>query len=116
MIAAAAWAGVGTTQFDRAAAPMTNVEAIKIARVDFQFIGFLFRSDAAAKPRSRITNAPKNPTRKKCEAVLFDILLGTDKAYLLHPEPLRIGEGPGHRIIFGQPVLPQMHFRLWHLI
>src|SRR2546423_8086801 len=47
---AAAWAGAGTTKFDRAAAVMPMADAAKIARVDFQFIRFLFRPAAAPQP------------------------------------------------------------------
>src|SRR5437868_2955520 len=73
MIAAAAWAGARTTKLDRAAAVMPMADAAKIARVDFQFIGFLFRSDAAAKARSRITKRPQNLNSTKCEAGTYSI-------------------------------------------
>src|SRR5437868_3527293 len=75
------------------------------------FVRMRPRNLAAASP-----NAPKTSTLQNAKQVLLDILLGADKADLGYAQALRIGERPGHRIIFGQPVWPQMHFRLRHLI
>src|SRR2546423_5727255 len=98
---AAACAGAGITECESAVTATPMAEATKIARVDCQFIGFLSRSDAAAKDRSRTAKRPKNPQLiRKMQSLLFDILLGADKANFRDAETLRISQRPGHRIIF----------------